>query len=155
MRVRAQLQIETIPPEYLAQALSLALRVFMLFEAPDYAPEGIQTFQDFLHDEKAISLLTFYGAYVDDDLVGLLATRGNSHIALFFVEPCLQRQGIGRALFTAARDACVSDAMTVHSSPYAVEIYKKLGFHAISHEQTQDGIRFTPMKCTIDRGKTV
>lgn len=151
MRVQAELQIECIEPAYLAQALSLVQRVFTMFEAPDYAPEGIQTFQDFLHDEEAISRLTFYGAYVDDDLVGVLAMRGSSHIALFFVEPCLQGQGIGRALFSTAREACDSDTMTVNSSPFAVEIYKKLGFQALSHEQVRDGIRYTPMQCTIER----
>jgi GNAT superfamily N-acetyltransferase len=143
------MQIEIIPQENLAQALLLVKRVFMQFEAPDYTPQGIQTFQDFLHDPDAISALTFYGAYVEDALVGVLATRGNSHIALFFVEPCFQRQGVGRALFTAAREACNSDAMTVNSSPYAVEIYQRLGFHALSEEQVTDGIRFTPMKCVL------
>lgn len=155
MSRQASVQIEPIPPEYLAQALTLVQRVFMQFEAPDYTPEGIKTFQNFLHDEANISALTFYGAIVEDDLVGVLATRGNSHIALFFVESCLQGQGIGRALFAEARRACVSDAMTVNSSPYAVEIYQKLGFHALSEEQTRDGIRFTPMKCTIEQESSI
>ena len=41
--------------------------------------------------------------------------------------------------------------MTANSSPYAVEIYQKLGFHALSEEQKRDGIRFTPMKYTRER----
>ena len=45
----------------------------------------------------------------------------------------------------------MSDVMTVNSSPFAVEIYQKLGFHALSGEQLADGIRFTPMKYTILR----
>lgn len=149
--MKEELHIEQIPQEYLAQALALVDRVFMQFEVPDYPPEGTKTFRAFLHDPDAIAALTFYGAIVDDDLVGVLATRGNSHIALFFVEPCFQRQGVGRALFAAAREACMSDVMTVNSSPFAVEIYQKLGFHALSGEQLADGIRFTPMKYTILR----
>ena len=150
--MQEEIHIEIIPHEYLAQALSMVDRVFMQFDAPDYTPEGIATFRVFLHDPDAIAALTFYGAYdTDEDLVGTIATRGNSHIALFFVEPCYQHQGIGRALFTTAKEACTSDAMTVNSSPYAVEIYQRLGFHALSEEQVADGIRFTPMKCTIER----
>ncbi len=145
------MQIESIPQENLAQALALVERVFMQFEAPDYAPEGIATFRAFIHDPDAVSALSFYGAYVEDALVGVLATRGNSHIALFFVEPCFQRQGVGRALFLAAQESCLSDVMTVNSSPYAVEIYRRLGFHAMSEEQLTDGIRFTPMKCIIQK----
>ncbi len=143
------MQIESIAQENLAQALALVERVFMQFEAPDYPPEGVETFRAFIHDPVAVALLSFYGAYVEDQLVGVLATRGNSHIALFFVEPCFQRQGVGRALFSAAEQACHSDTMTVNSSPYAVEIYRRLGFHALSGEQLADGIRFTPMKCEI------
>jgi len=45
----------------------------------------------------------------------------------------------------------LSDVMTVNSSPYAVDIYRRLGFHAISEEQLTDGIRFTPMKCIIQK----
>ncbi len=140
------MQIEIIPQENLAQALALVERVFMQFEAPDYPAEGIHTFHSFLHNPEAVAALVFYGTYVEDQLVGVLATRGNSHVALFFVEPCYQRQGVGRALFSAALDACLADEMTVNSSPFAVEIYKKLGFHALSEEQLADGIRFTPMK---------
>lgn len=149
------MQISIIEPEHLALALALVNRVFLQFEAPDYAPEGIATFQAFLHDETAVSALTFYGAFVEDQLVGVLATRGNSHIALLFVEPCFQRQGVGRALFFAARDACKTDVMTVNSSPYAVEIYRRLGFHPLSEEQQTDGIRFTPMRYDIEKEREV
>ena len=145
------MQIETIAQENLAQALALVERVFTQFDAPDYLPEGTVSFRAFLHDPEALALHVFYGAYVEDQLVGVLATRGNSHIAQFFVEPCFQRQGVGRALFQAANDACLLDEMTVNSSPYAIEIYKKLGFHALSEEQLKDGIRFTPMKYVRER----
>ena len=35
---------------------------------------------------------------------------------------------------------------TVHSSPYAVEVYRHLGFVATDAEQTVSGLRFTPMR---------
>ena len=37
-------------------------------------------------------------------------------------------------------------AFTVHSSPYAVEVYRHLGFAATGPEQTVNGLRFTPME---------
>ncbi|WP_334295796.1 GNAT family N-acetyltransferase [Clostridioides difficile] len=39
--------------------------------------------------------------------------------------------------------------ITVNSSPYAVEVYHKLGFKDTAVEQIVDGIRFTPMKLLI------
>ncbi|WP_460645598.1 GNAT family N-acetyltransferase [Lacrimispora brassicae] len=39
--------------------------------------------------------------------------------------------------------------MTVNSSPYAVEIYHKLGFVDTDTEQLVNGIRFIPMEYTF------
>ena len=136
----------------LPQALALVERVFMAFEAPEYSTEGIQTFLTFLQDAKAIAALRFYGAWEKDMLLGVLATRGGSHIALFFVDAAHQGQGIGRALFEAAKSACSVGRMTVNSSPYAVEIYRRLGFSPLSDEQVRDGIRFTPMQYSFEKG---
>ena len=59
------------------------------------------------------------------------------------------RQGIACALFNAVRDFSRTDPavsrITVNSSPYAVEIYRRLGFTATDAERVTDGIRFTPI----------
>ena len=36
--------------------------------------------------------------------------------------------------------------MTVNAAPYALGFYHKLGFQDTGMEETNDGIRFTPMK---------
>ena len=146
--------IRLVQPDELPQALSLVERVFMRYVAPDYPPQGIDTFRAFLADPAAVAALTLYGAYDETGLLGVLAMRGSSHIALFFVEAASQGKGIGRALFSSARDAYPEAEMTVHSSPYAVEIYQKLGFHVLSEEQFADGIRYTPMKAIFRKGET-
>lgn len=125
------------------KALSLVWKVFLEFEAPDYTQEGIEEFYKSIHDEKYISMLSLYGAFLNDELVGVIATRNNGkHIALFFVSGKYHHQGIGKQLFQAVR----TNKMTVNSSPYAVLIYQKLGFKATATEQVVNGLRFTPMK---------
>lgn len=127
-------------------ALALSLRVFMQFEAPEYSAEGIRRFDDSLHDTEYTGQLWFYGAVSSDGLCGILATRnGGSHIALFFVEEACHRQGIGRRLFALAAADCPTSAMTVNASPYAVEVYRHLGFTTCAPEQCTDGLRYTPM----------
>ena len=37
--------------------------------------------------------------------------------------------------------------MTVHSSPYAVEVYRRFGFVPLGGEREENGIRYTPMVC--------
>ena len=87
-----------------------------------------------------------YGAFDGDKLVGVAATKSEGgHISLFFVDKNYHRQGLGRQLFETILNNCISETITVNSSPYAVEIYKKLKFTVISEEKTRNGIRFIPM----------
>lgn len=128
-----------------AAAMELAWRVFQEFEAPDYGPEGVQTFRAYITD-PAVSDLTVYGAFSGENPIGMLAVREGPHIALFFVDPAWHRQGVGRALFRRFLAASGAESVTVHSSPYAVEVYRRLGFQDTAPEQQADGIRYTPMR---------
>ena len=56
------------------------------------------------------------------------------------------RQGIGRKLWECVLNHSNYPFYTVHSSPYAVPVYHKLGFIDMDSEQLADGMRFTPMK---------
>lgn len=125
------------------KVLSLVWKVFLEYEAPDYTQEGIEEFYKSIHDENYLSMLSIYGAFSNEELVGVIATRNNGkHIALFFVDGKYHHQGIGKQLFQTVR----TDKMTVNSSPYAVSVYCKLGFEAANTEQVVNGLRFTPME---------
>lgn len=127
-------------------ALALVWRVFQEYEAPDYTKEGVEEFYKSIHDENYLAKLCWYGAFLQEKLVGIIATRsGGTHIALFFVEGKYHRQGIGKKLFGAVRDGNHFCGMTVNSSPYAVPVYHKLGFRDTDAEQVVNGLRFTPM----------
>lgn len=139
--------IKELGREEIEKALCLVWRVFQEYEAPDYTKEGVEEFHQSIHDENYLSQLCFYGAFVQEELVGVIATRNRGrHIALFFVDGKFQRNGIGRQLFQTVRSKCPLDRMTVHSSPYAVPIYHKLGFRDTDLEQVVNGLRFTPME---------
>ena len=139
--------IRKIRQEEIEKALLLVWQVFQQYEAPDYTQDGVDEFYKSIHDEKYLSELCWYGAFVRENLVGVLATRSaGTHIALFFVEGKYHRQGIGKQLYQAARAANHSNVMTVNSSPYAVPVYHKLGFKDTSPEHVVNGLRFTPME---------
>lgn len=130
-----------------SKALTLVWRVFQEYEAPDYTKEGVEEFYRSICDEKYLSELCLYGAFDREVLVGVLATRcGGTHIALFFVDGKYHRRGIGKKLFQTAWAKCSFGKMTVNSSPYAVLIYRKLGFSDTDTEQVVNGLRFTPMR---------
>ena len=117
----------------------------MRFDAPEYPQEGIDAFRASLEDQERIRRLTFYGAFDGDRLVGTLCMREPQHIGGFFVDAAWQRRGIGRRLFDAMRRDYARQEFTVHASPYAVEVYRHLGFTPTGGEQIVRGLRFTPM----------
>ncbi len=146
------LKREDIPP-----AMALVWRVFSEFEAPEYSAEGVDTFRAFIEPEainrmKDAGELRLWGAFAGGELRGVLALRREAHISLFFVEKEYHRQGIGRALWECCAQACRAagaERVTVNSSPYAVEIYRRLKFTETDAEQTQNGIRFVPMEFSL------
>jgi GNAT superfamily N-acetyltransferase len=137
--------------------MALVWQVFSEFEAPVYAPEGVEEFRTFIRTENIMGKMQtgemrLFGAFPDGALRGMLADRGAGHISLLFVQKEFHRQGISRALFAHYADVCREagvTGITVNSSPYAVEIYRKLGFAETGAEQTQNGIRFTPMASSL------
>ena len=139
-------------------AMQLAWDTFLVYEAPEYAPEGVKQFHDFVKGDELKSMFELgqyyaWGAYDEKNvIVGIIGIRKQWHISLLFVEPRLHHQGIASLLlkqvFKEAADAGITE-MTVFSSPYAVEFYHKLGFTDTDKEKTADGIRFTPMKIEL------
>lgn len=137
------LSIKRLDKKETENALNLVWEVFLEYEAPDYTQEGVDEFYKSIHDENYLSMLSVYGAFSSGKMIGVIATRNNGkHIALFFVDGKYHQQGIGKQLFQAVR----TDKMTVNSSPYAVAVYRKLGFEAVNTEQVITGLRFTPME---------
>ncbi len=121
-------------------------RVFNEYEAVNYPPAGAQAFRNAIHDEGFLGQLSAYGAFEDDRLIGIIASRNDGgHIALFFVDGAYHRQGVGRLLFNAFLADSDKDVITVNSSLYAVGIYEKLGFIKNADPQEKSGIRYVPM----------
>ena len=139
--------VRRLREEETEKALLLVWRVFQEYEAPDYTIEGTEEFYKSIHDDDYLADLCWYGAFAQDELIGIIATRNEgTHIALFFVEGKYHRRGIGKRLYQAAQAANNSDIMTVNSSPYAVPVYHKLEFKDTDAEQVVNGVRFMPME---------
>ena len=144
------MEVRKISKAKLPEAMALVWDVFLEFEAPDYSQEGIDEFKKFIDGQVAHMTRAIYGAYEKDQLLGVIATRNEgSHIALFFVRKDHHGQGIGRRLFEHILLLCESRFLTVNSSPYALKIYRKLGFVDMDTEQLTNGIRYIPMKYSI------
>jgi len=141
-------EIRKISPDNCGgQIVNLIMTVFLEYEAPDYSQGGIETFAAYVNDENVMKNLDMYGAFFNDEIIGVIAARNEGqHISLFFVDSKHHRKGVGRLLFSEFIKDNPAKVITVNSSPYAVEVYRKLGFVDMDTEQIQDGLRYIPMK---------
>ena len=138
-----------------SKALHLVWNVFEEFEAYQYSEKGVRVFRDFIESSSiekmlANSEMIMWGCFHNSEIIGTIAAKPPNHISLLFVDKKYHRQGIARALYQkfleySKKDNC--SEISVNSSLYAVEAYKRLGFVAIDTvQENEKGIRFVPMK---------
>lgn len=139
-------RIERLSTAQTKEALPFICEVFAKYEAPNYPEDGREAFYRAINSEDYLNMLTSYGAFDGDRLVGIIALRNEgSHIALFFVDGEYHRKGIGRALINECLKDNKNTRITVNSSSFAAEIYEKLGFIKEDEMKEDDGIRYIPM----------
>lgn len=148
----------TIRPAYRNEwedAMALAWKTFMQFEAQDYTKEGIKSFQNFISDNFLYRMFIMggyqlFGAYDGNQIIGIISLRNETHISLLFVDAAYHKQGIGRALIQYISQYLLMEMgrnyLTVNAAPYAIGFYHRCGFQDMGSEETNDGIRYTPMK---------
>ncbi len=137
------------------EAMALAWKTFLVFEAPDYTPIGVRSFEDFITDStlKRMFEMGAYQMFVavhEKKLIGIISLRDRTHISLLFVDERYHRQGVGRALVEHLCDYLLNEEgenrVTVNASPYGLGFYHKIGFCDLGPEACADGIRYTPME---------
>lgn len=140
------------------EAMALAWRTFLKFEADVYTPEGVQNFENFITDETLHRMFVMgaYQMFVALDgkkIVGMITLRDNAHISLLFVDEKYHRRGIGRSLIQYLANYLLSEVqasrVTVNSSPYGEGFYHKLGFRDLRPQEQRDGITYTPMEFVL------
>ena len=127
---------------------ALVMGVFDEFIASDLDEAGRATFaRDSTPEVFARRLASgSEGTLAEQDgaLVAVLEMRGN-HVKSLFVAPEGQGRGIARRLLEQALAGREGAEFTVNSSPYAVEIYARLGFRPTGDWTVIDGLRHQPM----------
>lgn len=153
-------EIRKIKENEVEEALNLAMEVFLQFEAPDYKPEGVETFRKFVQGEEYIAkcrqgICPIYAAFDGGKIIGIMGMRANrTHINLVFVKREYHRQGVATSIFRylledLRRENPELKEITLNSSPYGRPFYLHIGFEPLSEELEQDGIRYTPMKYMV------
>ncbi|MCG2768002.1 MAG: GNAT family N-acetyltransferase [Anaerolineae bacterium] len=133
---------------------TLVTRVFNEFVAPEYSDDGVEEFLKYVEPgsllERSQQNHFVLVALLLEEIVGMIEVRDYGHISLLFVDKRFQRIGIGRELLRKSLEICFSHKpgllqVSVNSSPYAMEVYRRLGFRQKGPRQTVKGICFDPM----------
>lgn len=136
-------------------AMALAWKTFLRFEADVYSPEGVKNFENFITDSTLYRMFCtgtyqLFVALNQNKIVGMITLRDSTHISLLFVDEAYHRQGIGRSLIKYLTDYLLTEVgasrVTVNASPYGAPFYHKMGFRDVRPEEVKDGIIYTPME---------
>ena len=144
------MEIKKLSKNELEIALEMVWKVFCEYEAVNYPEGGKEAFCQAIHSKEYLAMLEAYGAFCDEKIVGIMATRNEgTHVALFFVDGKYHRKGIGKMLWEAVLSNTSANLITVHSSLYAAEVYKKLGFYQTDSVKEDGGIQYIPMEYNV------
>ena len=148
MEYEIRIATETDIPD----ALDLAWRMFVKFDATDYGAEHTERMRKAIEDRlKDLSIYTkrlLVVALADDKVVGMIETYGTNRISLLFVDSEYQRKGIATALMSKIASELKMrgyDKIVLNSSPHGLPFYKHFGFVVVEEEKNPDTPWKTPM----------
>ena len=143
-----------------ADVVELVLNVFSEFVAPHFSNDGVLEFKKFVNEESIVERYQSGNPIVvalnENQIIGVIEMRDNSHIALFFVEKSYQKKGVAKQLLFEAIKVCKGrnqdiQKFTVNSSPNAYDAYQQFGFKGENTVNTVNGIRFIPLELELSQ----
>ena len=150
----APYEIRWASPQEWEDVMTFVWKAFLQSEGKKCTEEGRKSFYRFIADRELRE--SFYkGEYpivlatVRNAIAGVAAIRYHNHLSLLFVDADYYRQGIGRALMTAAIQYVRDNGeryMSLQATSDAVNFYRRLGFRSIRPEEEFTGIRITRME---------
>ena len=138
-----------------APAMKMIWKTFLKYEGEDYSPEGIRNFFEFITDDKLYCAFLrgdyqMMVALDEERVIGAASIRNSNHLSLLFVDEEYHYRGVGRTLMKKLFEYLKTEAgeryMSLQAAPYAVDFYRKLGFHTVTPEEEISGIRVTGME---------
>lgn len=147
------LEIEELEQKDVKTVSKLVERSFSNSVASTLTNEGVSTFMSGLTSEaiekRLISGNIFIICRNERSIVGVAEIRDKNHLNLLFVEPSMQRKGIGHKLMLNLIDRVRENQITVNSSLNSTDAYTKFGFKKSGPIAEVKGIRYQPMTYKI------
>jgi len=144
------MQIRNLTPDDLPHASALCLDAFTEAVAPSLSAQGVETFtkvaapQAFAERMQGDNLML--ACVAQGSIAGLIELKEGRHVAMLFIAPGWQRQGIGTRLMNAALEHARVDVVTVKASLPSVPAYQHYGFTLAGEVGEFAGLVYQPME---------
>lgn len=119
-------------PDDVTAISAICIAAFSSAVAPSLSAQGVATFMQVATAGAFAERLRgdnhILVAERDDRVAGVIELKEGRHLAMLFVDPACQGQGIGHALFEAVLPQVREPVLTVRASLNAVPTYLRYGF---------------------------
>jgi len=136
-------------PDDLAAISAICMAAFHEAVAPSLSAQGVATFTKVAAADAFAERLQgdnhMLVAEREDRIVGVIELKEGRHLAMLFVAPACQGQGIGHALLQAVLPQLRTPAMSVRASLNAVPTYQRYGFVIDGEVGEFNGLVYQPL----------
>lgn len=154
MTGRAEQVIRTLRDTDRDAASAVCMRAFLMAVAPSLGSAGVATFRTIASPDGFASRSaqdSLQWVYDDAGVIrGVAELKQRRHVAMLFVDPASQRQGVGDALLTALVAQVRTEVLTVSASLPSVGFYARHGFRCSGPVADVAGLVYQPMERTLD-----
>lgn len=131
----------------------LCMASFLHSVAATLSAEGVATFSKIALSEACLARMSgdnvMLVAQNDGTLEGFIELKAGHHIAMLFVRPECQRQGVGRQLLLSALSYAKDETVTVRASLPSVTAYERYGFQCQGDVAVFAGLTYQLMVLSI------
>lgn len=131
----------------------VAVSSFMQAVSSQLSDEGINTFLEISSPDSFLGRMNQDNLMLvsedEDGINGVVELKEGRHIAMLFVKPNKQKQGIGRRLVEESLKYSRVKTVTVSASLISVAAYEKYGFIIVGQEEERNGLRYQPMEIEL------
>ena len=142
-------RIRPARPDDLAAISAICMAAFSEAVAPSLSTQGVATFTQVAAADAFAERLQgdnhILVAEQDGNIVGVIELKEGRHLAMLFVDPASQGQGIGHALLQAVLPRLRAPAMSVRASLNAVPTYQRYGFVIDGEVGQFNGLVYQPL----------
>ncbi|KAA9000930.1 GNAT family N-acetyltransferase [Stenotrophomonas cyclobalanopsidis] len=136
-------------PDDLAAISAICMAAFSDAVAPWLSAQGVATFTQVAAADAFAERLQgdnhILVAEREDRIIGVIELKEGRHLAMLFVDPACQGQGIGHALLQAVLPHLRAPGMSVRASLNAVPAYQRYGFVIDGEVGEFNGLVYQPL----------